>query len=66
MLKSFNLYRERYIIYKMKLLGWMVLMSVLAFRMETMRNKDLVSALVSDETEVEFENVRKILTSGWQ
>lgn len=50
----------------MKLLGWMVLMSVLAFRMETMRNKDLVSALVSDETEVEFENVRKILTSGWQ
>ena len=50
----------------MKLIGWMVLMSVLAFRMETMRNKDLVSALVSDETEVEFENVRKILTSGWQ
>ena len=39
---------------------------VLDFRMETMRNKDLVSALVSDETEVEFENVRKILTSGWQ
>ena len=50
----------------MKILGWMALLSLLTFRMETLRSKDFVSQLVYDEAEAELENVRKILTAGWQ
>ena len=50
----------------MKILGCMLLLSLLTFRMETLRSKDFVSELVYDEIEGDFENVSKNLTAGWQ